>query len=1040
MTARFTLIFGLLILLTGCDDGPTPTPPEPDLGPDMAQKDQGPTSECTFDEECADDAWCSVDERFLGTCRTGCRTAPDNCDAEARILCNGESRRCELLDCESDAHCAGDAYCGADGDCHAGCRTAPDNCRPRDGVNHTCVEDTRLCAPLYACCDDTQRCSTVRPTQCSGQVFVGLASCQPNPCTDPCEADVDCPDDSVCDLERSRCRLGCRLDQRAACPAHTACDPELRQCLPTLCDADAHCPAWQFCRVDTCLDGCREGECGDGQWCDPTGRLCRADCDPATHDGCFMGERCGEDRRCAAGCADDLGELDGGDDVPGLANALATQLEGTERVAHSGDRVACPDDPDLYRFELREDERLQIEFEHDPGLGQLQLQLTGPGGLDRTWTPLTPKQTIRLPEALAAGQGAPAGPYLVRVSSLDSPEAMGYQLNFSARNAANGCFGDAVDPRDDTVAGAQRAGLADLPRFTDSFQRDLCAGDTDFVCFNMSLSDGLDAVVVAPPGCALTPELVPEALSERPAAFTLEAGEPTPEGTAWRFYGEPQQRTFSAQSWCLRVRGADADASCEGYSIDLTFLRSGDACGDAVEPNDGPATASPLDGDGPLADIEGRLTAGQDRLLDLNTRICEGDHDVFSLRADAGDALRAWLVASPVDDLRGQLSVRFLDADGAPRGDTGGINEAADGEDRALTVAGGDGQYFVEVSGEGASTGTYRLYVRRDPGDGVCDGDLHETAAVRSDTAETAQDLREIEGPERRGVNNAAICSPDAATTDVDWYELPVAQDRTRICVNAAFRHQEGNLDVDLFWAGEERAVPCAQGCQAQDTCVLGLCRQPLATGNSRTDNEIVPLSANEVRAGDYLVRVQGAGNVSNGYDLSATLAPPSDGVCPPDYRERTRANDDPRAATPLGSGRVGICDAWLCHGERNTGDWYAIDVPAGSDRTVHINYNPREDGVLLLGAHDAADAARGVASLQLQTSAQCINIRGGAEDSQVLVQVSADSVVDDGDRRVDYTLQVVPTDLSRFIRGQCDRLNGNLYFNVGWPQLALPE
>jgi hypothetical protein len=300
--------------------------------------------------------------------------------------------------------------------------------------------------------------------------------------------------------------------------------------------------------------------------------------------------------------------------------------------------------------------------------------------------------------------------------------------------------------------------------------------------------------------------------------------------------------------------------------------------------------------------------------------------------------------------------------------------------------------------------------------------------------------MREAEGPERLRVSNAAICHPGAEITDEDWYALDVPRDGTRICINASFRQRDGNLDVDLFWAGDERAVRCEEGCQAGDVCVLGLCRQPRTQGVSRTDNEILTMAAGQVVRGPYLVRVRGDGRSENGYDLSATLVPPFDGVCPPDYRERGRSNDEPRAATPLGSGRVGICDAWLCEGERNTGDWYVIDVPANADRTVHLSYSPRDDGVLLLTAEDAADPLRAVESLQLQTSAQCINVRGGAVDSQVRIHVTADTIIDDGDGRVDYALQVVPTDMDRFVRGECDRLNGNLFFNVGWPQLRLDE
>ena len=76
--------------------------------------------------------------------------------------------------------------------------------------------------------------------------------------------------------------------------------------------------------------------------------------------------------------------------------------------------------------------------------------------------------------------------------------------------------------------------------------------------------------------------------------------------------------------------------------------------------------------------------------------------------------------------------------------------------------------------------------------------------------------------------------------------------------------------------------------------------------------------------------------------------------------------------------------------------------------------------------------------ALEVQTTAQGSNGRGGEVATSLYLAVAADAVADDGDRRVDYTLRVVPTDLEAEPRGACDRLNGGLYDYIEWPTATL--
>ena len=57
----------------------------------------------------------------------------------------------------------------------------------------------------------------------------------------------------------------------------------------------------------------------------------------------------------------------------------------------------------------------------------------------------------------------------------------------------------------------------------------------------------------------------------------------------------------------------------------------------------------------------------------------------------------------------------------------------------------------------------------------------------------------------------------------------------------------------------------------------------------------------------------------------------------------------------------------------------------------------------------------------------QCINVRGGSLDQEIEIGVSrVGELIDDGNRRVDYSLYVVPTDLAVNPSGACGRLGAH--------------
>ena len=1059
-----TFVWLLVCALGACDDdggGDAEDAAPPDAGvPDACTQGCGedaapPDPDCTQDGDCIEGLYCDLPEGgFLGFCTAGCRADPED-DCGERRLCDVATRACVEAPCEMDGHCAAGLWC-VEGACiepPVGCRDDAD-C---EGAAR-CDAETMACVAPAACCVE-QTCALRVPFECVGQAFPERDSCRPNPCSAPCVRHEDCNVSQFCN-DDGRCELGCRAGVRGACVPDFACDEESRLCEPRVCGADGDCERWQYCAAEVCRDGCREGgceaparcaddrvcrvfcledgECEAGAYCDLETSTCRAECDPLTHEPCFAGDVCDEaTARCVAGCRDDRAELGGGDDTPD--DAVEVELE----PVHGGSgaevrgRVLCPGDADHFQVQVAADRRLEVALVYDPAVGNLQLRVRGPdGAVVAEDASLASPKRLRYP---APDRLTPPGRYVFEVRGSELVGPVSYRLDVRLSDPRAGCFPDARDPADDVSGGATQAGLRRRLDFADAFAGDLCpAGDEDWFCFPMSDDDGLEVTVFAPEGCGLvegalfsSSHLAVVGPSEAP--FVLGAPEPVAGGTARRFVGLPDTGTFTTDVWCARLR-AGAGAVCEGYDLTLAFRRRGVFCTDQAEPNDGLDEAVPLDGDGPLANAEGRLPADFDLEVPLNLEVCEGDDDLFAFDADANDAVRAWIVS---DDARGELFVGLLDARGQPRGDVAQSTRPGVAPQKALAIVADDGRVHVRVRGADASTGNYTLFVRREATEGVCAADLHEPVMRRNDTSDAASALRLV-APGRQALANAALCNP-AETPDEDWYTFDVGAAGSRVCATAGFQHRSGNVDLQLFRVGAAGAACMAHGdCMGSAVCVRGRCQTPLAEGNSRNDGEFLELPKSATQMGEHLLRVYSPDGDQNGYDATLTVVPPGE-VCDRDWREVDGDNDDLRSATPLGSGRVAVCDAWICHDERATGDWYEVLVPGGADRTLHIAFEPRADGVLLLTAVDPEAGPAGVVeSFQLQTSAQCINVRAADGPKTLLIGVAADSVVDDGDRRVDYTLQVLPTDLFDRARGECDRVNGGLFDFVEWPTAEL--
>ncbi len=1056
MCRRFTAYavwIGLYCL--GCDGDGDSTPPPPDTA--MPAADAGPVDgrapdaagprRCVRDDQCPQGSFCP-DSTGDGVCEPGCRTAPDSCGAADRFtVCDPESRDCVAAPCADDGECRPGQFCDG-GACSDGCRLEPDDCVAVDGRPHACDPDDRTCRPLSVCCGAGDACSMTLDSACAGAVLAASASCRPDPCGPACESDDDCVDGTRCSAD-GRCVDGCR-DVQGDCPGDTVCDPDSLQCVRGACNRNAQCPDWMYCsEAGLCETGCRQSpdncdgdarcgpdrtcgtaclddeSCDEGQYCDAGQNVCRNRCLEATHTGCVAFERC-EAGRCVPGCADDPAEIDGDDD---RASAPAVEWSGgAVQSARYGNRFACPADADVLAVD---GPRIEATLLYDEVDGVLALRI-----LDADGAILAEDSVGGSPKRLRID--APRA--FVEVIGVDLRGRVPYRLELRRADAGT-CFPDTRDPADDRVAGAQRLGQRPQASFVDIVEGAACPGDTDWACFSMAAADGLEATVA---GCeGLSGAIYRADRTDDAPVHVLAADD-----QRLRFVADPGRGAFTDGDWCLAVRNP-GDANCEAYALALAFERRGEICSDPLEPDDRLEDALRLDGGGPLADAAGRLPYGVEQTLDAGARACIGDTDRFSFEADAGDGIVAWLIADgPGADA---LTVDFQDADGRPRGTRGGASAPGEAPRAARVSAARDGGMYVAVGGGSEAAVAYRLVIVRTPGDGSCPEDGWENVDLRDDTGADAQSPADTE-PGRVVIEGAALCHPDAA--DEDWYRVPIDRPRTRVCIGAAFRHAVADMTVQVFRAptgrcGVDAAGECCEvsaDCESGFGCAAGFCRAAIAEGASRTDDEFIDVDKTLMDVDDdLLVRVlrdpEDRPGVDDGpatYDLTITRAPADPDRCAPDWHERLGANDNRASATALGSGREGLCDTWICDEERAAGDWFTIRVPAGSDRTVFVEFDSSEGSLLLTAIDPLREPERIVESVERGTDVQCINVRGTDAERTVLLQINADDIEPGGDRRVDYALRVEPTDLSLFARGACDDLAGGAFPDAMWPRLDL--
>lgn len=261
--------------------------------------------------------------------------------------------------------------------------------------------------------------------------------------------------------------------------------------------------------------------------------------------------------------------------------------------------------------------------------------------------------------------------------------------------------------------------------------------------------------------------------------------------------------------------------------------------------------------------------------------------------------------------------------------------------------------------------------------------------------------------------DDAVICDAEGHA-DYDWYRFTIPEQGVRVSLRV--QSEDTALSIKLFDA--------QQGAIAQSM--------------THYHDELIAMPRGQLVPGEYLIKVsrEEENAALSPYRLELTLAPPSL-PCIADSYEGANDNDQFNRSSVLSVEGFRDGAMWICGSERIRGDWFAIPV-MNHDVTVHIGFSPTSDGLLSLSALTADFDY--VESVEVNKVGQCINIRAanGGAGELVYLNVTASNIFADGDDRVDYSLQVVETDLDQSLRGACDVFNQGLYLDHQWPLLTL--
>lgn len=274
-------------------------------------------------------------------------------------------------------------------------------------------------------------------------------------------------------------------------------------------------------------------------------------------------------------------------------------------------------------------------------------------------------------------------------------------------------------------------------------------------------------------------------------------------------------------------------------------------------------------------------------------------------------------------------------------------------------------------------------------------------------------DLPSMTEPLRTIFDEGVICDAEG-NADQDWFRFMVPERGVRVVARVT---------------SEDRAIALKLYDAQQGAIEQSITAYP---------DELLATPSGFLAPGEYLLRVSrdAQDGALSPYRLELSLIPTTL-PCLRDPYEGVEDNDQFTRAAVIAAEGMREGALWVCNAERVRGDWFAVPV-SDRDITVHIGFSPSSDGLLSLSA--ITSNFDYIESVEVNKAGQCINIKAAnnGSDEIVYVNVTASNIFAEGDDRVDYSLQIVPTDLNANVRGECDLFNRGLYQEHRWPTLIL--
>jgi hypothetical protein len=673
--------------------------------------------------------------------------------------------------------CLPDEVC-VDGKCEPVGRCESDADCP--SIAFRCVFPAQFCAlrPGFG-----EECSETAP--CDAGFFCALGTCREAATSQPCATRLDCAPGSMCDklsffcIEEAPCTFAeqgfpeTACDFEETCDAGGACRQECQGfCTPETeeedCGAGLRCDG--ACRCVQCLDN---RDCGAGLVCNVRSGRCQSEnlcfsnadcdspleCDPRTALCILPPPPCDDDFDCAVAEICNLQtarcELPGGQcfddrfedaDTPATAEDLAVVI-GVPKLFD--DLVLCPDDDDVYRFDLLAGDRLIATATNTLPQARATLWL-----LDEN-----AETSVAFAETPPRGDGRIVftaqndQPVFLRINALlaQSPYDLDVQLERATPCAPDFFEGETGN---DTLATATPPAL--IP-FGVALQGEVCPRDTDLFAVDVAPGEGVQASLSFD---AARADLDVAILDGEGNLLGRSAGIGQPEVVG--------RRLVNGGRMYVRVRGF-------GNSVGpwrLTLTRLGAiACEDTLEPDD--VTPRSV----VVGNVDGAVNAAP---LIEQRGLCQGgalaDQDRWAV--DVLDFER--LVATATTE-NVRLVLQIEDATGAVRARSpigvGGAAVAAN----AIAPAGGSETLFVRAFSEQGQVGPYAVRLFKE-NQGSCPVDARE--------------------PNDTVAGRGPLPAPDEVVTicesDEDFFILPGTAGK-RATIDLTFAHGDADLDVQLL-------------------------------------------------------------------------------------------------------------------------------------------------------------------------------------------------------------------------------------------------